>query len=117
MLSFAADEDFDWDIVRGLRRHLKEVDIATVQVSGLSGCDDPTVLDWAAQEGRVLLSHDMNTMTKHASDRIAGGLPCPGLILVPRDVPLRAVIEELSLICECCDKSELIGRILYIPLR
>ncbi|HKA17799.1 MAG TPA: hypothetical protein VKN18_05735 [Blastocatellia bacterium] len=27
------------------------------------GADDPTVLEWAASEGRVLLTHDVNTLT------------------------------------------------------
>lgn len=117
MLAFAVEEDFDHDIVRGLLRRLIDADLATVQDSGLSGADDPTVLEWSASEGRVLLSHDVNTMSKHAIDRIAEGLPCPGLLLVPRDVPLGTVIENLALICECCDPSELNRQIRYVPLR
>ena len=116
MLPFAVDEDFDHDIVRGLRR-LIDADLVTVQESGLSGADDPTVLEWSASEGRVLLSHDVNTMSKHAIDRIAKGLSCPGLLLVPREVPLGTVIQNLALICECCDPSELDRQIMYIPLR
>ncbi|HKY34921.1 MAG TPA: hypothetical protein VJN18_03175 [Polyangiaceae bacterium] len=35
MIRFAADEDFNHDIVRALRRSLPEVDIATVQDNDL----------------------------------------------------------------------------------
>jgi hypothetical protein len=42
MLRFAADENFNADIVRGLRRRLPEVDIVRVQDVGLSGADDPS---------------------------------------------------------------------------
>jgi hypothetical protein len=43
MIRFAADEDFDADVVRALRRRLPEVDIVRVQDAGLGGSDDPTV--------------------------------------------------------------------------
>lgn len=41
--------------------------------AGLSGADDPTVLAWAAVEGRVLLTHDLATMTDFAYERVAEG--------------------------------------------
>lgn len=66
MLRFAADENFNNDIVRGVMRRNPDVDIVRVQDAGLSGADDPTVLEWAAQEGRVLLTNDVATMTKYA---------------------------------------------------
>ena len=58
MLRLAADENFNHDIVRGLLRREPGLDIVRIQDVGLSGADDPTVLEWAAQEGRVLLTHD-----------------------------------------------------------
>jgi predicted nuclease of predicted toxin-antitoxin system len=47
---------------------------------GLSGKDDPTVLAWAASENRILLTHDVATITRFAYDRIVRGLPMPGVI-------------------------------------
>jgi len=55
MLRLAADENFNNDIVRGLLRRKPDLDIVRVQEVGLSGADDPTILEWTAQEGRVLL--------------------------------------------------------------
>ena len=51
MLRLAADENFNNDIVRALRRHKPDIDIVSVQDAGLRGADDPTVLAWAASEG------------------------------------------------------------------
>ena len=59
VLRFLADEDFDNDIVRGMLRRLSRMDIVRVQDVGLSGALDPRVLEWAAREGRVLLTHDV----------------------------------------------------------
>ena len=58
MVKFAADENFNYDIVRGLQRREPDLDIVRIQEVGLSGVDDPAVLEWAASENRVLLTHD-----------------------------------------------------------
>jgi predicted nuclease of predicted toxin-antitoxin system len=57
-MKFLADENFDNSIVRGLMRRQPDIDIIRVQDVGLSGEDDPIVLEWAAKEGRILLTHD-----------------------------------------------------------
>jgi uncharacterized protein DUF5615 len=48
MLRLAADENFNGDIVRGLLRRNPKLDIVRVQDVGLSGANDPSVLQWAA---------------------------------------------------------------------
>jgi hypothetical protein len=56
MLTLAADENFNNDIVRGLLRRAPHINIVRIQDVGLSGADDATVLAWAADVGRVLLT-------------------------------------------------------------
>ena len=80
MLRLAADENFNGDIVRGLLRRNPKLDIVRVQDVGLSGADDPSVLQWAADQGRD--THDISTLAKHAFDRIAAGQPMPGVFEV-----------------------------------
>ena len=58
MLLLVADENFNNDILRGLLRRKPELDIVRIQDVGLSGASDPTVLEWAAEQNRVLLTHD-----------------------------------------------------------
>ena len=48
MTRFAADENFNHNIIRGVRRRMPDVDIVTVQAAGLAGSVDPSVLEWAA---------------------------------------------------------------------
>lgn len=88
MPRLAADENFNYDIVRGILRRNPEVDIASVQDAGLSGADDPMVLEWAAREDRVLLTHDVATMTRYAYERMESGKPIPGVFEVGRNVPI-----------------------------
>lgn len=70
MARFLADENFNNQIVRGVLRQSPDVDIVCVQDVGLSGVDDPTVLEWATQEERIVLTHDVATMTTFAYQRI-----------------------------------------------
>ena len=69
-MRWVADENFNNDIVRGLLRRRPDIDLVRIQDVGLSGVDDPTVLEWAANEGRVLLSHDASTITRYAYERL-----------------------------------------------
>ncbi|MCC5663350.1 DUF5615 family PIN-like protein [Nostoc sp. CHAB 5784] len=100
MLKFLADENFDNTVVRGLFRRSPEIDIVRVQDVGLSGKDDPTILDWAAQEGRILLTHDVSTITRYAYDRVRQGQTMPGVIEVSLDAPVGQVIEDILVLVE-----------------
>lgn len=88
MLRLAADENFNNDIVRGLLRRRSDLDIIRVQDVGLSEANDPTVLEWAAQERRVLLTHDVTTITRYAYERVEAGKPMPGVFEVSRKVSI-----------------------------
>jgi uncharacterized protein YaiI (UPF0178 family) len=64
--------NFNGDIVRGLLRRNPKLDIVRIQDMD-SGADDPLVLQWAAEQGRIIVTHDISTLAKHAFDRIAPG--------------------------------------------
>ncbi|MEX0702765.1 MAG: DUF5615 family PIN-like protein [Planctomycetales bacterium] len=117
MVPFAADENFNNDIVRGSLRRMRDLDIVRVQDAGLSGADDTAVLEWAAQEGRVLLTHDAATITRFAYERVRNGQPMPGVFEVGRDVSVGAAIDDLLLIAECSLEDEWEGQVRYLPLR
>jgi len=117
MLRLAADENFNNNIVRGLIRRQPELDIVRVQDVGLCGADDPTVLAWSAQEGRVLLTHDVATITKYAYDRIRVGKPMPGVFEVSRSISIGRAIDDILLLVECSLAGEWEGQVRYLPLK
>lgn len=112
-----ADENFDNDIVRGLLRRNPALDITRVQDVGLMGERDDTILAWAANENRVLLTHDVSTMSTFAFERIARLDSMPGLIQVAQTPDLGRIIEDILIVCECCDDSEIRNRIIHLPLK
>jgi hypothetical protein len=115
-LLLAAYEDLDNNIVRGLARRNPRADIVRAQDAGLSGASDPEVLEWAAREGRVLFTHDVSTMTRHAYDRVRAGLPMPGVFEIPQSLPVGQAIEELLLIAESSLEGEWADQVRYLPL-
>ena len=117
MLALAADENFNNNIVRGLLRRTPDLDIVRIQDVGLSGADDPAVLEWAAQEGRILLTHDVATITLHAYERVRAGKPMPGVFEVSRNVPIAVAIEDILLLAQCSLDGEWEGQVRYLPLR
>ncbi|MFN8475459.1 MAG: DUF5615 family PIN-like protein [Anaerolineae bacterium] len=117
MLRLLADENFNNDIVRGLLRRRSDLDLVRVQDVGLSGADDPTVLAWAAEVGRVLLTHDVSTVTRYAYERVAAGQTMPGVFEVSRRVPVAVAIEDILLLADCSLEGEWEGQVRYLPLR
>ena len=116
MIKLLADENLDNTIIRGLLRRNPYIDIVRVQDIGLSGEDDPVVLEWAANEERVLLTHDVATITRYAYERLAKRYSMPGVIEIHNDAPIGRVIEDLFMILECGTIEDFDGQIYYLPL-
>lgn len=110
-----SDENFHGDVYRGLRR--LGVDIARVQDVGLRTRGDPTILQWAADNGRIVVSHDISTLPDHAYKRVGAGLGMPGVVVAIDDLPTGLVIDELAVIAGASDAEEWVNRVVYLPLR
>ncbi len=117
MLRLAADENFNNNILRGLLRRNPALDIVRIQDTPLSGADDPAVLEWTANEGRVLLTHDVTTITHFANERIRAGLPMPGVFEVDSFAHIGQLIEDILLLAELSLDKEWENRIGYLPLK
>jgi len=117
MIALAFDENLNNDVVRGLLRRNPALDVVRVQDAGLSSLDDPAVLAWAAAEARVLVSHDVATLTAYAYARVLAGLPMPGLFEAGPSVPIATAIDDLLLIAECSLPGEWEGQVRYLPLK
>lgn len=117
MIRLLADENFNNNIVRGVRLRKPDIDLVRVQDVGLSGANDPTVLEWAAEHRRILLTHDVATITAFAYERVRSGKPMPGVFEVGRSVALRSAIDDIVLLATCSENGEWDGQVQYLPLR
>ena len=116
MTRFLADENFNFDIVQGLRRRLPSLDLVRIQELGLSRAVDPDILEFAANIGRVVLTHDVNTMTKFAYQRLDVAMSLPGVVAVPDTLPVGRAIEDLILMIGGSLEHEWENQVRYLPL-
>src|SRR4051794_15372434 len=110
-----SDVNFDGRVLRGLLQQLPELDMVRAQEVGLDGADDELVLDFAADDDRVILTHDRRTMITPARDRFLAGLSMPGLIIVGRTSTLRLAIEHLAIVVYCSLPDDWPLRVCEIP--
>lgn len=116
MLRFLADENFDNRILRGLRRENAIADIVRAQDTEIYQANDPTVLEWAAKEGRIVLTRDLRTMPHFAYERVREGKPMPGVIGIQSDAPIGTILEDLLILIGATEPESLEGQVVYIPL-
>ena len=116
MLKLVSDENFNSDILRGLYRQRPDLDVVRVQDVGLDATFDPDILEWAAGEGRILLTHDRDTMPNFAYDRVRTGKLMPGVFLVSDLMPLGQAIDELVLAVECLSLEDCKDAVRFFPL-
>jgi predicted nuclease of predicted toxin-antitoxin system len=116
MLPLAADESLHGHIVRGLRRREPSIDLVWVVETALGGKTDPEVLEWAAAEGRILVTQDEKTMIGYAWDRVKAGQPMPGLIVRGKGVSIRQAIDDLLLAALCGAPEDVKDQVKHLPL-
>ena len=116
MFRFLADENFNGDIVRGLRLRLPSIEVIRAQDADLVGVEDPRILAWAAENDRIVLTHDRATMPDYAYERVAGGQRMEGLFVLSDRLPVGIALGELELIVNCSEPAKWVGRVAYLPL-
>ncbi len=115
MIRFVADENFSGILVRGVLAKRSDADIVRAQDTAMLGVSDPALLAWAAEQRRILLTHDVNTMPGFAYKRVKAGLPMPGVFVVIRDEPAGKIIDDLLLLIECSAEDEWEGQVTFLP--
>jgi predicted nuclease of predicted toxin-antitoxin system len=114
---FVADEGFNRDIIRGVLSRTPNLSIIRVQEVGLSGASDPAILEWAAQAGRIVLTHDKNTMRADAIVRLNERLPMPRVVVVHQETPTGRAIQRLQLMITSSQNTEWENQIRFVVRR
>ena len=112
---YQADADLIQAIVSGVLRREPTIDFQTAFAAGLEGVKDPGVLAIAAEQERILVSHDRKTMPSEFASFIVSN-QSSGVIIVSRKLPIEVIIEELILIWAVSSAEEWINRIAKLPL-
>jgi predicted nuclease of predicted toxin-antitoxin system len=117
MFRLLADENFNQKIVDGILKRVPVLDIVRAQDVGLSQASDFDVLEWAASNDRIVITHDSATLPPEAHERVRLGKPLPGVIEIAQHLPPRDAVDELHVLIECSEPSEWADRVVYLPIR
>jgi hypothetical protein len=115
MVRFLADADLNKAIVTGVLRREPSIDFLTAHAAGLHGMKDPTVLAFAAEQRRVLVSHDVSTMPAHFRAFRNAGRQSAGVFLVPQSLDVGTAIDEFLLIWIASKATEWENRLVWLP--
>ncbi len=114
-IRFLADANFNQRIVAGLLLREPQIDFELPRNVIPEKMEDPLVLGLSAARGRIIVTHDVRTMPDHFGDFVAEQR-CPGMILVPKKMPIGAAIEDLLLIWQVSEAEEWINQMRRLPL-
>lgn len=114
-IRFLADADLNQAIVIGARDWEPTLDFLTATEADLQGKGDPEVLELAASQDRILISHDTSTMPVHFFDRLRSGRKNPGVFLVRQRASVGQVVEAILLVWSASVPGEWAGQIHYLP--
>ena len=115
-LRFQADNDLDQRIIEAVLRLLPECDFKTAAEAGIHiGTPDPEVLLGAAQETRVLVSHDLKTMPQHFGEFIEHN-DSPGVIIIRQEVAIRDAALWLQFFHEAGTPEDFLNTIRIVSL-
>ena len=116
MLSLLADENIDPVIVTQLALHIPDIDFLHVRDVNLLQMPDPIILEWAADNCRVVVTHDKSTMRYIAEDRVRARLPMPGLFVLHDELSIGTKVRGLIRLVNEYD-IEFYGPVVFIESR
>ena len=111
---FQADADLRQAIVTGVIRRQPKLDFQSANEAKLEGLKDREVLEIAAREGRVLVTHDRKTMPTEFGNFIISQ-SSSGVLIVSQDLPVREAIDAIILVWEASTAEEWINQIMSVP--
>lgn len=113
-IRFQADADLRRPIITGLRRREPGIDFKTALEAGLTGLDDSAVLSIAADDGRVLVTHDVSTMPEQFTSFIETRIS-PGVILVSQNLSYHDAIARLHRVWAATDAEDWQNVLSFLP--
>ena len=113
---FLADHDLNEHIIDGVLRREPTVEFLRARDVGMSQRPDPEVLEYAASQGLIIVSHDVNTMPGYAVGRMNAGQLVAGLLMVQQTHPIGPIIDALVIISSASEAEEWQGQIVFLPL-
>jgi len=121
MLQFLLDEHLRGPLWSAIQRHNLRgglpVDAVCVGDSPdlPLGSNDRTLLAWAEEHGRILVTEDKHTMPGHLADHLGAGRMSPGVLVIRAGSTLPRVLEFLELIAHAGEAVDYAKGVTFVP--
>jgi hypothetical protein len=113
---FLADHDLNEQIVTGVLPREPALACVRARDVGMSEHLDAEVLAYAADNGFIVVSHDVNTTPSAAYAQMSSGQEMSGLLMVKQSNPVGAIIACLILIWSASQAEEWENQVCFLPL-
>lgn len=113
-IRFQADADLRYAIVAGAIRRQPAIDFQSANAAEFEGIKDSEVLAISAQNGRVLVTHDRQTMPREFGD-FTLSQASSGVLIVSQSLPISEAIDALILVWEASTAEEWVNQIISLP--
>jgi hypothetical protein len=113
---FQADNDLRSSIRRGVLRREPSIDFQSAAALGLEGVHDSEVLRLCSEQGRILITHDENSMPLHFRDFLSDGESSAGVLIVPQSAAVGLVIESIVMVWTATEANEWRDLLVWLPL-
>ncbi|HEV7645157.1 MAG TPA: DUF5615 family PIN-like protein [Pyrinomonadaceae bacterium] len=113
-IKFQADVNLKIQIIRAVKRLEPGIDFKTALEADLNNKSDAEVLRIAADEGRIIVSHDRKTMPYYFTEFIQK-TKSPGIIIIGQNKNTQRVADDIALIWWTGEAEELVNQILVLP--
>jgi hypothetical protein len=113
-IRYQADNDFNYLILEGVKRRGVAIDFQSARGLNLHGVSDLEVLSRAANEGRILVTHDWHTMTEHFFEFVRGSYS-PGVFVIAQKVPVGIAVEALEIGWNLSEAEEWENQLVALP--
>ncbi|MBX9680119.1 MAG: DUF5615 family PIN-like protein [Gemmataceae bacterium] len=116
MMPILADHNFNDAIVQGLQRAWPTVDVVRAIEVGLDAVPDVVLPEWAASQGRVVLTHDRRSMILAINALGSQIKPVPRVVIVRTDITIGSAMEDIRILLECGMPEDWPQRYRFIPI-
>lgn len=118
-VSFLLDENVPFILQAFLGQRAPEMGVYAVgeEPAPPKGTPDPDILAWIEAHGCMLITNNRATMPMHLQAHLGQGRHVPGIVQLPRQVNISAIVDDLLLIGGAALSAEFQDQMIYLPLR
>jgi hypothetical protein len=114
-VKFWADENLRRAIFDAVKAACPEHEFERIQDTEFNGTD-PEILEEAARQGIIVITHDENTLVGYAYERLQTCLVMPGVILVKERTSTGEAVDDLILLISTGFAPDFENQVRHIPL-